>query len=259
MRYLFLFSLFFMFACSPSLPKNTDIGDFTLIAEYPHSTNSFTEGLFWHDGKLFESTAGMAEYPKTKSEFGILNLATGDIESKVQFDEKKYFCEGITLLNDKIYQATYKHQKMFVFDTKTWKKIGEFTYANTEGWGLTNDGKNIIMSDGSDMLTFFDPEKLKVTKTLKVTKENLPIKNINELEYVDGYIYANIWLTNRIIKIDANTGEIAREFDLSKLTQKTKNQFPNALEMNGIAYHHKKKTFWVTGKFWGRIYEIELF
>lgn len=114
------------------------------------------------------------------------------------------------------------------------------------------------MSDGTAKLTFFNPKNFQVEKTLTITKNGTPIKNINELEYVDGFIFANIWLTNKIIKIDAKTGKIVDEFDFSKIAEKQKSEFPDSLEMNGIAYNPQKKTFWITGKFWGKVYEIEI-
>lgn len=250
-----------MTACSQDVsptknqPKSLS---YRIVNIYPHNTKSFTEGLFWHENRLFESTAGLAEYPQTQSEFGIINLKTGNIESKARLDKNIYFWEGITILNDKLYQVTYKNQKWFIYDTKSWQQVWEFNYKNSEWWGLTNDGRSIIMSDGTDTLTFFDPNNFEATKTLHITENWTAVDKINELEYADGYIYANIWLSNRIVKINAKNGNIEWSLDLSAITKENKTKYLQSLEMNGIAYHPTKNTFWITGKFWGNIYEIEI-
>ena len=168
-----------------------------------------------------------------------------------------YFGEGIVILNNKIYQVTYTTQIGFVYDLKTFKKIGQFNYANKEGWGLTTDGKVLIMSDGTMNLTFIDPETFNVIKTMSVSENGYGLDNINELEYINGYIYANVWMNNNIVKIDAQSGKVLAKINLNPLLEEAKASHPSSLEMNGIAYDSLSKRFLVTGKFWPTVYEIK--
>ena len=160
----------------------TPIISYTLVNTYPHDLNAFTEGFLFHEGKLYESTGAPENLPQTKSLFGIVDLKNGKIDTKVEIDKSIYFGEGISILNNKIYQLTYKNQTAFVYDAKTYKPIGKYSYQNREGWGLTNDGKNLIMSDGSNYLTYFD-QNFNVTKTLDVSENGYAVDYLNELEY----------------------------------------------------------------------------
>ena len=229
---------------------------FKLNGTFPHDTVSFTEGFLVHKGQFIESTGSPSDKPQAKSQIGILSTKTGKLDAKVELNRSIYFGEGIVILNDKLYQLTYKNQQGFIYDAKTFKKLGDFKYANLEGWGLTTDGKNIIMSDGSTALTYLDPNTLKPIKTLTITKEGQPINMINELEYINGYIYANIWLTNFIVKIDPATGAIVGSMDMNPIYAAEKADNPNAMEMNGIAYDQESKKVYVTGKMWSKVYEI---
>jgi len=224
---------------------------------YPHDTTAFTEGLLMHEGKLFESTGATEQFPQTKSLFGMVDLASGKISPKAQLDGAVYFGEGICHLNDKWYQLTYKSRKGFVYDAN-YNKIGEFQIPSLEGWGMTTDGKELIMSDGSSKLTYLNPESLKVTKEVPVTEYGYPIEKLNELEYIDGYIYANVWMTNTVIKIEPSSGEVVGKMDLSAYAQDAGQIYPMAQEMNGIAYNPETKKFLFTGKLWPKIYEIDL-
>lgn len=219
----------------------------------PHDTTSFTEGLLFHEGILYESTGGQP--PMTfKSYLGPVDLRTGTINKKVTLDTS-YFGEGINFFNNKLYQLTWQNKKGFIYDPSTYKKIGEFTY-NTEGWSLTNDGKNLIMSDGTSNLQFLEPDSLKVARILGVTDENGPVSNINELEYIKGFIYANKYGTNEIIKIDPSSGKVVAKLDFSSLDREAKSKYPDALEMNGIAYDSATNKIYVTGKAWPNMYEV---
>lgn len=237
-------------------PEMTEIPH-SIVAKYPHDTTAFTEGFLFHNGKLFESTGSTEYYPYGKSSFGILDLEKGKLDIKSELDKKVYFGEGIVILNEKIYQLTYTTQIGFVYDLKTFKKIDQFHYANKEGWGLTTNGKELIYSDGTFNLTFMNPETFQVTKTLAVKENGYGLDNINELEYINGFIYANVWMSNYIAKIDAQTGKVVAKLNLNPLLAEVKATHPSSLEMNGIAYDSISKRFLVTGKFWPTVFEIK--
>jgi glutaminyl-peptide cyclotransferase len=243
-------------------PKNdkpsTPILNFSFVNSYPHDTSAFTEGLLFHNGKLFESTGAAQEIPQTRSLFGIVDLKTGKIDVKVEIDRNKYFGEGIVFLNGNVYQLTYQTKVGFVYDAVTFKKIKEFPLPTAEGWGMTTDGSSLIMSDGTDKLTYLDPSSLLVTKTLLVTENGNATFNINELEYIKGFIYANIWQTNTMVKIDPANGAVVAKLDLSALAYQAQSIYRGSLEMNGIAYDSTTNHLFVTGKMWPKIFEIEL-
>lgn len=236
--------------------RNVSIINYSLLKTFPHDTNSFTEGLFYHDGNIFESTGSPDELPKTKSMFGILDTLSGKIVSKVELDKTKYFGEGIAILGNKIYQLTYQSKIGFVYDTKTYKKIREFNFENKEGWGLTTDGKHLIISDGTSKLTYLDTNNFSVVKTINIYDVNGGVLYLNELEYIGGFIYANIYGTNRVVKIAINSGEVVGIIDFSSLSIDAKNTYNKALEMNGIAYDSISKSMYLTGKMWPKIYKI---
>jgi glutamine cyclotransferase len=185
-------------------------------------------------------------------------LKTGNIDIKAELDRNMYFGEGSTILNNKIYQLTYKNQKGFVYDTKTFKEINTFTYPSVEGWGLTTDGDNLIMSDGTNRLTYLSPDNFQVIKTLEVERGNMAQNYLNELEYIKGFIYANIYQTNQIVKINPDNGEIVAILDLSAIVAQTREKDPNIAQLNGIAYKVSTNTVFITGKLWPQIYEIQL-
>lgn len=232
--------------------------DFKLLNEYKHSTDAFTEGLFFDGNVLYESTGAPDDLKNTQSEFGILNLQNGKIDVKYRLDKSKYFGEGIAMCSNKIFQLTYKNQIGFVYDAKNYKMIDRFRYDNLEGWGLTNfDDNTLIMSDGTDKITFIDIKNFKVLKKISVLLDGNPVLNLNELEYVDGFIYSNIYNTNYIVKIDCNTGLVHKSFDLSELYFDAKEKNPLSLEMNGIAYNKASNTFYITGKMWSSVYQLK--
>ena len=231
--------------------------NFKVVKTFPHDTESFTEGLIFHDNQLFESTGSPEEYPKTRSVIGIVDLKTGKIDVKVELDRNSYFGEGIVFFKDKLFQLTYKNQTGFIYDSKTYKKVGFFTYLNKEGWGLTTDGKDIIMSDWTNIITYLDPDSLKVVKTLNITFNGSSALYMNELEFINGFLYANIWTTNNIAKIDPQTGKVIGIINLSSLFLKAKKEYPMSEVTNGIAYDSSKDRIFVTGKFWPTIYQIK--
>lgn len=257
-------------SCEPENPKENNVVppvtnnapeipqiSYSVENQFPHDINSFTEGFLFHDGKLYESTGATENLPQTKSLFGEVDLKTGKIDVKAELDRNIYFGEGIAFLNGKVFQLTYKNQMGFIYDGKTFKNIGKFTYTNREGWGLTTDGKSLIMSDGTSYITYLDPTSFAVTKTLDVAENNYVVENINELEFIKGFIYANIWMTNIIVKIDPNTGDVVAKIDLNDLARQSKEKHPGSLEMNGIAYDSISNKIVVTGKMWPTIYEIK--
>lgn len=232
--------------------------NYSVKASFPHSTNSFTQGLTFHKGILYESTGSPVDFPQTESVIGILNLESGEIKEKVKLDKSIYFGEGIVFMENKVFQLTYKNQICFVYDDSTFTKLGEYKFANKEGWGLTTDGKQLIMSDGTHVLSYIDPKNFKTIRTISVSENGYAIPYLNELEYIEGFIFANVWLKNEIVKIDPSNGNVIGKLDLTNLKDKALLIHANAQETNGIAYNPATKRLLVTGKLWPVIYEIEL-
>ena len=232
--------------------------DYILTRSHPHDTLSFTEGLLLFNDSLFESTGSPATLPWTRSVFGPVDPATGRINTRVELDKEQYFGEGIAYLDGKFYQLTYQSRIGFVYDASTYETIGQFSFLSDEGWGLTTDGESLIMSDGSDKLTYIDPETFLVTRILKVTANGSPKSLLNELEFIKGFIYANIWQTNYIVKIDPSNGKVSGLIDLAEYAVKVKELYTGSMEMNGIAFDPVSGSIFVTGKCWPKIYEIVL-
>jgi len=230
--------------------------NYTVVNAYAHDTTSYTEGLLVHEGQLYESTGHTDQAPSSKSLFGIVDFKTGNIQPKIHLDDSKYFGEGITFLNGKVYQLTLETKICFVYDAKTFKKLGEFVL-NSEGWGMTTDGTYLIRSDGSSNISYHDPNNFKLIKILGVSDNNGPMASINELEYIDGFIYANIFLTNYIVKIDPASGKVVGKADFSSLYDQQKLKYPDINYFNGIAYDSSTKKIYVTGKLWPNIFEIK--
>lgn len=230
--------------------KNDLTIPFKLKTRWQHDTQAWTQGLLIHQGKLYESTGQKNSY------IGIVDIKTGKPDKKVVLDDK-YFGEGITILNDKIYQLTWQNKVGFVYDVNTFEKIREFEY-ETEGWGLTHDDHHLIMSDGTEKLIFLDTVTLEPVRTIQVKEGNGIVTKLNELEYMEGFILANQWETNRILKIDPQTGDVVGVLDLTRLAQEAKLSNPRADVLNGIAYHPTTKLLIVTGKFWPSTYVLQL-
>ena len=237
--------------------KGISLIKYTITNTYPHSIESYTEGLIVHDNKLFESTGSPENYPNTKSVIGMVDLKTGKIDTKVEIDRNKYFGEGILFFKNKLYQLTYKNQLGFIYNSKDFKQIGRFTYLNKEGWGMTTDGNSIIMNDGTNFITYWDPESLKEIKKINITYNGSSALYANELEFINGFIYANIWTTNYIAKIDPSDGKIIGLIDLTTLYLKARKENPESEVANGIAYDPKRNRIFITGKFWPFIFELK--
>ena len=223
---------------------------FRVVNSWPHHKGSFTQGLVFHDGYIYESTGQYGSSILCRVE-----LESGKIKKKIELD-KEYFAEGMTILQDKVYQLTWQSQKGFVYDLKNFKRLVEFTYEG-EGWGLTNDGQSLIMSDGTHKLRFFDPQTFRVLRTLEVYDQGQPLTQLNELEYIKGEIYANIWHSEKIARIDPNSGKLLAWIDLTGLRRPEDGEHTDNV-LNGIAYDEKTDRLFVTGKRWTRVYEIQL-
>ena len=230
--------------------------NYSVVARHPHDTTSFTEGLLLHKGQLFESTGHADSYASSRSLFGITDTVSGKIAAKMEIDKEKYFGEGIVFLNDRIYQLTLDTKIGFIYDAATYKKLGEF-HIDGEGWGLTTNGAQLIMSNGSSNIIYLDPVSFKTVKTLNVTDNNGPVSDINELEIINGFIYANKWLTDYVLKIDTASGKVVGRLDLSALKAAAKAVYPGSIETNGIAFDTASNKIYVTGKLWPYLYEIK--
>ncbi len=266
--YLFILLSFF-YACSSDpkkvevetiIPKTEELVasiNYDVIGKLPHDITAYTEGLFFYNNQIYEGTGAPENLPQIKTIVGILDTTKGKVDAKIDLG-RTYFGEGVVILNNKLYQLTYKNQIGFIYDAKTYKQIGQFSYKNKEGWGLTTDGTSLIMSDGTNILTYIDPLTLKPTKTINVTNAGYAEDYINELEFIDGYIYANIWTKNYVIKIDLNTGKVVGTMDFSMLTDEAHTKNPESDVLNGIAYDVATKRMFITGKMFPEVYVLKL-
>jgi glutamine cyclotransferase len=224
---------------------------YTVVNSYPHDVNAFIEGYEFYNDTLIEST-GL----KGKSYFAKVDYKTGQLFKKVDLDAQ-YFGEGITIINDKVYQLTWENQEGFVYDAKTMKKIKSFKYDKpVEGWGMTNDGKVIYHSDGTEKIWTLDPETFKLTDYINVYTNDSKIKSVNELEWINGKIYGNIWQKDAIAVINPMSGAVEAVLDLSALRAQVTNK--EAEVLNGIAYRKSTNTLFVTGKNWNKTFEIKV-
>ena len=223
---------------------------FEVVKAYPHDDEAFTEGLFFHDGDLYEST-GL--YPSFIRQ---VRLETGEVLRQRDLPTI-YFGEGSTALNGKLYSLTWRNQIGFIWKLDDFAPLGGFSYTG-EGWGMTNDGARLIMSDGTDQIRFLDPETLAETGRIRVTADGQPLDQINELEWVDGELLANIWQDSRIARIDPATGHVNAFVDLSSLVPNGPDIDPNDDVLNGIAWDAAGKRLFVTGKRWPQLFEIRL-
>lgn len=225
---------------------------YQVVKTFPHDPMAFTQGLVFHDGYFLEGT-GL----EGRSSLRKVEISTGKVLKKIDI-ESKYFGEGITLFKDKIYQITWQTNQAFEYDLETFKRLKSFTYS-TEGWGITHDGTKLIMSDGTATLYFRDPETFKEIGKVTVKDDNGEISLLNELEYIKGEIYANIWGTNTIARIDPKTGKVVGWIDLTGLLKPEDMKPGHQVDvLNGIAYDEKADRLFVTGKLWPKVYEIKL-
>ena len=236
-------------ACSASAQEVRTYG-YKVEERLPHDVTSYTQGLFFHDGVLYESAGQYGE-----SSFRKVDLKTGRVERRMNF-ENRYFAEGSCVLGDRLYVLTWREQECFVYDIRSWDKLGSFRYQG-EGWGLTTDGKSLIMSDGSSTLTFRNPATFAAERTVTVTLRGQKVLYLNELEYIKGEIWANVYGTDQIVRIDPGTGVVRGVINLRNLLPvQLRTRATDVL--NGIAFDPKSGAVYVTGKYWPKMYRITL-
>lgn len=223
---------------------------YEVVNSYPHDPTSFTQGLLWKNGGFYEST-GMYDHSKLRR----LEFPSGKVLKEIKLDPE-IFAEGLALVDSRLIQLTWKSHRGFVYDVETFRLLQEFAY-DTEGWGLTYDGKNLILSDGSSDLFYFDPQTLKPIKKLPVRMNGQPVLELNELEFIEGEIWANVWQTDLILRIDPSTGHVTSFLNLKGILAPSDRKGTEDV-LNGIAYDGDQKHIFVTGKLWPRIFEIRL-
>jgi glutaminyl-peptide cyclotransferase len=242
-------------SCTPTREQKAEVDslriNYSIRSMWPHDPEAFTQGLLIYNGELYESTGQFGT-----SWIGVVDINTGKATRKVELPNQ-YFGEGISILNNKVYHLTWQNKIGFVYTLKDFKKIKEWTYAS-EGWGLTHDNHNLIMSDGTDQIHFLDTASLAIVRTVRVTDESGPVMNLNELEYIEGYVFANVWQTNKIMKIDPATGKVVGRLDLTPLANDARKASPKVDVLNGIAWHPDTRSFLVTGKNWPNIYILKI-
>jgi len=224
---------------------------YKVINIYPHDRSAFTQGLAFADGALYEGT-GLRGFSTLRK----VELETGEITQMSKLPNN-YFGEGITIYKDKIIQLTWQSNVGYVYDRESFEVIEEFNYP-TEGWGITHDGNRLIMSDGSSKLYFLDPVTFEAVGQVEVTDNTSPITMINELEYIDGEVYANVWLTDRIARIMPQTGQVTGWIDLKGILSYEEDSTQAAGVLNGIAHDAQNNRLFVTGKLWPKLFEIKL-
>ena len=242
--------------CSPALPpaghpapETITYYGYEVVNTYPHDAGAFTQGLLFHDGFLYEGTGLHGESSIRK-----VDLETGEVLRQRDLSSA-YFGEGIAVHNDRLIQLTWKSQVGFVYRLDDFEPLGDFSYLG-EGWGLTHDGKRFIMSDGTTRLRFLDLRTFRATGQVHVRYGDRPVRNINELEFIDGLVYANIWKEDRVAMIDPDSGYVTGWVDLSGLL--TPAEARSADVLNGIAWDEAGRRLFVTGKRWPKLFEIRL-
>ncbi|MGM0633107.1 MAG: glutaminyl-peptide cyclotransferase [Pseudomonadota bacterium] len=231
------------------LATPTEYG-YQVVERFPHRSTAFTQGLLIHDGVLYEGTG----------RYGRSGVARLDLEEGRLLDHRslprQYFGEGIAIFDNRLYQLTWKSGLVFVYDADTLEPETSH-YHPGEGWGLTHDGESLILSDGSDMLQFIRPDDFSVIRRIPVTLDGQPVHRLNELEYIDGEVWANVWMSDYIVRIDPDSGEVVGLVDLSGLSEQTSTEGSDSV-LNGIAWDPDEERLFVTGKLWGHLFEIEL-
>ncbi len=240
--------------CAPATvaqKQAAPVHGFKVVATFPHDPNAFTQGLVFADGEFYESTGLNGE-----SSLRRVEISTGRVLQEVKVPDR-YFAEGLALVGDELLQLTWQHHIGFVYDRKTFTQKRTFPY-QTEGWGIAYDGTSqLVMSDGSDTLSFLDPKTLAVVRALRVRDAGAPVSDLNELEWIEGEIWANVWTTDRIARISPGTGQVSSWVNLDSLWPRGQ-RMPPADVMNGIAYDKATRRIFVTGKKWPRVYVISV-
>jgi len=246
-----LASVFFLLQASAQPPVTPEVLDADVVRAYPHDTTAFTQGLLFANGVLIEST-GLEGHSRLRK----LSLRSGLPTQEYRFPNE-IFAEGTALVGRKLITLTYKAQKAIIFDLATLEEEGTFPYQG-EGWGLTYSGEHLIMSDGSYELRFIDPEHYHEVRRMTVTLQGEPLRQLNELEWIDGKIWANVWMQDYLVRIDPETGVVDQIADLRGLFPHSEREEPYRDVLNGIAYEPESGRLFVTGKNWPQIFEITL-
>ena len=223
---------------------------YVVIEKYPHDLSAFTQGLVLFNGVFLESTGQYGQ-----SSIRRVDIRTGKVKKIERLDDR-YFGEGMTVLNGAVYMITWLNQTGIVFDPVSLKKIDSFSYAG-EGWGLTNDGTNLIMSNGSHVLSVIDPKSHAVQRSIAVTLNGSPVGQLNELEWIEGEIWANVWRSDRIVSINPTSGQVTGMIDLTGLLPDSERRVSTDV-LNGIAYNAQAKAIYITGKNWPHVYLIKI-
>ncbi|MEP6594528.1 MAG: glutaminyl-peptide cyclotransferase [Ginsengibacter sp.] len=274
MRHLFaIVLLFLVISCTSNSSDNEEFDKsiapinlpapqpitFTIDAVYPHDKQAFTQGLQFYNGKLYEGTG-----EPNQSSLRIVDIKSGIPEKKYTIPDPQIFGEGVTIFNNKIYQLTWQNNKVFVYSLTNIYKPVETLNWKYEGWGITNDGKKLIISDGSDKLYYVLPDEstkeMKTLKILSVADNSGKVDSLNELEYINGYIYANRWYTNEIVKIDTANGHVVGQINMTGLLQQYAPDYraSEADVLNGIAFDSATRKLYITGKNWPKMFEVRL-
>lgn len=241
--------VFWLCAAAPSwADEGVPVYDFEIVNRFPHNMQSFTQGLLIEQGRLYENTGRYGQ-----SALMEVRLEDGEI-LRSRALSPRYFGEGIAVADGLIYQLTWRENAVFVYDLETFDLVDSH-YLPTEGWGLTYDGERLLLSDGTDRLYHIDPDGFRIISSVQVTVDGAPQANINELEFIDGEVWANVWLTDTLVRIDPETGEVQGIVDLGGLRQQTRVGGSEAV-LNGIAWDADQKRLFVTGKLWEHLFEI---
>ena len=222
-----------------------------IVNRYPHDSRAFTQGLIFETAHTLLESTGM----NGQSSLRRTDLKTGRVLQKTDLPQR-YFGEGLARLNGKLYQLTWKDHKGFIYDATTLQRTGEFPYTG-EGWGLTTDGTSLILSDGSNELRFLDPVTYAITRTIRASYQGKPVDHLNELEYIDGEIYANLWGADLIARLDPTTGQSTGVIDCTNLFPPAQRATPEQV-LNGIAWHPETNRLLITGKWWPEVFEVKL-
>jgi glutamine cyclotransferase len=243
----------------PAVPKTTPAAEaaseiqrytYEIINTWPHDRSAFTQGLVFHNGSLIEST-GL----NGRSTLREVEPKTGRVLKRVALPAQ-FFGEGLTVLGSRAFQLTWQNGKGFIYDAATFRPEGEFSYSG-EGWGLTTDGERLLLSDGTDVIRVLDPATFRVVRTIAVTAEGKPVRHLNELEWINGEILANVWQTNDVVRIDPTTGRVRGIINFSGLLA-PQDRDANTDVLNGIAYDAAGDRLFVTGKNWPKLYEVRV-
>ena len=232
------------------VPRRVSVFSYEIVRVYPHDRGAFTQGLVYHNGFLYESTGLEGQSSLRK-----VDLTTGQVLKQKNI-ARPYFAERLAIMQGRAFQLTWLSEQGFVYDLESFDQVKTFSYLG-QGWGLTNDAHSLIMSNGSNTISFRDPETLAIQRSVSVLENSQPLNNLNELEYINGEIFANVWQTNRIVRIDPATGNLRSWIDMSGLLTAEDRQLPVDV-LNGIAFDPATGRIFVTGKLWPKLFEIKV-